>query len=88
MQLFNPAPDRWDDDRGILYDSIGDGKYLLVFAPVKDENKQDKESDGLSEVFYRPAGEAEPVYLLPRKKRGKAVPEEYKKLLIGTERED
>lgn len=87
-QLLGPAPDRRGDDRGIVYDSIGGGKYLLVFAPPKDKGKQEKKRDALSEVFYRPPGKAEALYLLPREKRGKAVPGEYKKLLIGAERED
>ena len=80
-RLFQPAADRADGDRSILYDSSDGGKFLLIFSPQDGGNRHNPRHDTLSELIYRPGRETEALFLLPRKKRGEPLPAEYRTLL-------
>ena len=80
-RLFQPASDRADEDRSILYDSSDGGKFLLIFSPQDGGNRHNPRHDTLSELIYRPGRETEALFLLPRKKRGEPLPAEYRTLL-------
>ncbi|MBN1854884.1 MAG: hypothetical protein JW829_19275 [Pirellulales bacterium] len=88
MSLFQPAPDQWDDDHGIIFDSIDDdGKILLTFSAEDDNSASDRKSEKLSEVMYRPGGQTEMHFLLPREKRGTPILDKYRTLLQKGKRE-
>jgi hypothetical protein len=80
-RLFRPARDLAAEEGCILFPSIDDGVFLLVFSTQDDSQNGDSGSDTLSEVIYRPVGHERPIYLLPFKKRGHAVPAVLKALL-------
>ncbi|MBN1854913.1 MAG: hypothetical protein JW829_19420 [Pirellulales bacterium] len=82
MTLFQPASDQWNEDHGILYDSIDDdGKLLLTFSATDGNSADGRKLDKLSEVMYRPGGQKEMHFLLPRGKRGTPIPAKYRTLL-------
>jgi hypothetical protein len=82
MRLFRPALDHTEKDYVILFDSIHDGgRYLLIFSPQDDSSTYDPKFDKLSQVMYWPGGQAESIFLLPRKKRGEPLPAKYRALL-------
>ena len=70
-----------DSDRSIVYDSPDGGAYLLIFSAENGSKPHDSRRGRLSEVVYRPGGKTEAIFLLPRKKRGKPLPAEYRALL-------
>jgi hypothetical protein len=80
--LFPSAPDRAIENHAVAFDSVyDDNKYLLIFTPHNDGKTHDPQLDRLSEVVYRFGDKAEVIYLLPRKKRGKPLPDKYRALL-------
>ncbi len=80
-QLFPSATDHADEDHAVVFDSVHDNQYLLLFTPKADGNTHDPEFDKLSEVIYRHGDKPEVIYLLPRDKRGEPVAAEHRKLL-------
>lgn len=81
LRLFRPARDLAAKEGYILFPSIDDGEFLLVFSAQDDNKNDDSRSDRLSEVMYRPGGQEKPIYLLPFKKRGHAISAIHKALL-------
>jgi len=79
--LFEPAHDDAEEDHAILYGSADGGRYLLTFSPTGDGAASDSQHGKLSEVMYRPGGQKETYFVLPRAKRGKPLPAEYVTLL-------
>jgi hypothetical protein len=80
--LFPSAPDHADENHAVVYDSAYNGcKYLLIFTPQDDGNTRDPKLDKLSEVIYRLGSKAEPIYLLPRNKRGRPAAAKHRELL-------
>lgn len=80
-QLFPSATDHADEDHAVVFDSVHDNQYLLLFTPNADGNTHDPEIDKLSEVIYRYGDKPEVMYFLPRDKRGEPVAAEHRELL-------